>query len=305
MSIYGLRLHVAALSFILTFVGLSPAVTHGRVAPNFGIVSVSGDVFISSPTSAPNEANGVVVDRTIRLIDGSGIVNGTAVVQIELGAQGDEVASQFTVNFDPAALSIAGVNSGTDTNPNIITGLDAMPGTKITVSAARAAVGQIGLIVNHNGANNGTLLAVGTRRVVVITFQIANDAALGTYPVTLSDTVFSTTSISAQGTALPFSQVLPGTVTVGAPSLSQVSINGRVMTPSGAGLRSARVILTDILTGEQRSITTGTLGYYEFTGVVAGRSYTVSASSKRYRFQTKTLTNLVSDLTSADFTALE
>ena len=83
---------------------------------------------------------------------------------------------------------------------------------------------------------------------------------------------------------------------------SLFSVGGRVMTPSGQGLRNARVILTDA-SGTQRSVTTSSFGVYSFSDV-AGGSYTASISSKRYRFAAQLL-SVNSALSNIDFTGLE
>jgi uncharacterized delta-60 repeat protein len=68
-----------------------------------------------------------------------------------------------------------------------------------------------------------------------------------------------------------------------------VSISGRVMTPSGLGLRNAVVTLTDS-TGSRRLALTSSLGYYSFADITAGDLITIAASSRRYRFQPMSLT---------------
>ncbi|MEQ1606227.1 MAG: carboxypeptidase-like regulatory domain-containing protein [Pyrinomonadaceae bacterium] len=83
---------------------------------------------------------------------------------------------------------------------------------------------------------------------------------------------------------------------------SVFSITGRVLTPSGQGLRNARVILTDAA-GTQRSTTTSSFGVYSFSDVASG-SYTASVSSKRYRFSAQLL-SVNSALSNIDFTGLE
>lgn len=62
-----------------------------------------------------------------------------------------------------------------------------------------------------------------------------------------------------------------------------VSISGRVLNPNGSGLRNVLVFLTDPQ-GNRRTANTSSFGNYSFTNIPSGQSYTVSASSKRYRF---------------------
>ncbi|MFT3744439.1 MAG: carboxypeptidase regulatory-like domain-containing protein [Pyrinomonadaceae bacterium] len=86
------------------------------------------------------------------------------------------------------------------------------------------------------------------------------------------------------------------------PSLT-FTISGRVFTPSGQGLRNAIVSLTDAQ-GTRRTATTSSFGVYGFDNVSAGQTYTLSVSSKRYRFAPKILT-ANDNLSNVDFIGLE
>ncbi len=82
---------------------------------------------------------------------------------------------------------------------------------------------------------------------------------------------------------------------------SAVSISGRVLTADGRGLRNALVRLS----GPQSSVSlTGNLGYYSFTDLSPGQSYTLSVGAKRYRFESRTVTPS-ENLTDFDLTGLE
>ncbi len=76
-----------------------------------------------------------------------------------------------------------------------------------------------------------------------------------------------------------------------------VIISGRVITPSGLGLRSAVVFLTDSV-GNRRSVLTSSLGFYSFADIPAGETVTIAATSRRYRFQavTRTISESLSDV---------
>ncbi len=77
--------------------------------------------------------------------------------------------------------------------------------------------------------------------------------------------------------------------TPGTPMPSDTIISGRVTTPSGSGLRNARVSLTDSQ-GERRSATTSSLGFYSFDMVRMGEPFVITVTSKRYRFLSRTET---------------
>lgn len=64
---------------------------------------------------------------------------------------------------------------------------------------------------------------------------------------------------------------------------SVATVSGSVVTPAGLGLRNTTVILTDSQ-GQRRIATTSSFGLFLFSDVPIGESYSVSISSKRYRF---------------------
>ncbi len=67
------------------------------------------------------------------------------------------------------------------------------------------------------------------------------------------------------------------------PSSAMVRVSGRVVTFDGAGLRNARVVITDAI-GNTRSAISSSLGYYSFDEVAAGETYVITVVSKRYSF---------------------
>ncbi|MGD9562373.1 MAG: carboxypeptidase regulatory-like domain-containing protein [Pyrinomonadaceae bacterium] len=73
-----------------------------------------------------------------------------------------------------------------------------------------------------------------------------------------------------------------------APTAADVSIGGRVITASGRGIRNARVSVTGGDLTAQRTVMTGSFGYYRIDGLRAGETYVVSIRSKRYLFSTPT-----------------
>lgn len=107
----------------------------------------------------------------------------------------------------------------------------------------------------------------------------------------------------------PFSPNFPagGALTPGEPNApaasSSASIEGRVTTPTGLGLRNAIVILIDSQ-GVRRTATTSSFGIYTFANVATGETYVLSVSSKRYRFSPRTLA-VTGNLTDIDFIGLE
>ena len=83
-----------------------------------------------------------------------------------------------------------------------------------------------------------------------------------------------------------------------------VSVSGRVFSSDGMnGLRNASVSITDPQ-GVRRITTTSSFGYYAFDNVAPGTSYTIAVSSRRFRYQPRTV-QLSGDLTNLDFVGLE
>lgn len=82
------------------------------------------------------------------------------------------------------------------------------------------------------------------------------------------------------------------------PTASNVSIGGRVLTADGNFVSRANVTLTDS-DGNSRSVRTSSLGFFNFSDVVAGQTVTVTVNAKglRYAGQIIDVQDSVSDLT--------
>lgn len=81
------------------------------------------------------------------------------------------------------------------------------------------------------------------------------------------------------------------------------SVSGRVVTPSGAALRNAPVVI-GYGTGKRLIAVTSSFGVYSFSNVPIEINYTISVSSKRFRFAGRPL-SFSSNLTGVDFVGLE
>ena len=90
-----------------------------------------------------------------------------------------------------------------------------------------------------------------------------------------------------------------------APSASNVSISGKVLTAVGNGIANVRVILTDS-NGLSRVAVTNSFGNYQFEEVAAGQTVTVSVNSKKFIFTNSTqVLNVSESLNEVNFTAEE
>ncbi|MEP7075409.1 MAG: CSLREA domain-containing protein [Acidobacteriota bacterium] len=74
-----------------------------------------------------------------------------------------------------------------------------------------------------------------------------------------------------------------------APNAADVNVSGRVFTPSGTGAPGAHVSIVD-QQGRTLSAMTNPFGFFQFTGVRAGQSYTVSVKSKYGTYQPRFVT---------------
>lgn len=92
-----------------------------------------------------------------------------------------------------------------------------------------------------------------------------------------------------------------GRVQVSAAPSSDASLTGRVTTAEGQPITNARVKLTDTA-GQVRSATTNGFGFFQFTALQVGETYTVNVSAKRHRFTNRTV-SISGDAVHLDITA--
>jgi hypothetical protein len=117
----------------------------------------------------------------------------------------------------------------------------------------------------------------------------------------------STTGQAAAGNALRGGS---SAMTVGfwsysplAPTASNVSISGRVLSANGQGIRDARLVLTNSA-GEARYAQTGSFGYFRFMDVPVGETYVLTVYARRFTFaEPSRIIALHDDLTDMNFTS--
>ncbi|HKP67663.1 MAG TPA: carboxypeptidase regulatory-like domain-containing protein [Pyrinomonadaceae bacterium] len=68
------------------------------------------------------------------------------------------------------------------------------------------------------------------------------------------------------------------------PVVANITLGGRVVTPSGGGIRSATVSISGGGLPQPLTTMTGSFGFYHFVGVPAGQTYTVTVNAKRFTF---------------------
>ncbi len=87
-------------------------------------------------------------------------------------------------------------------------------------------------------------------------------------------------------------------------SATPINVSGRVVSPEGVSLRNVTVRLIDAL-GRVRTATTSSFGIYSFDGVRGSETYTLTASTKRYRFAPQVLSVSTSAFSAADLIGLQ
>lgn len=229
------------------------------------------------------------VTRTFRVVSTTATPGSQVFVSIELDSNGDEVATSFTLNFDPTKLS----------SPAVTLGADVPPGTALTVNPNQAGSGRVGILVD---SSNSFIASGPPRQVVKFRFNVAAGAATGPSNITFGSSPTPRSTSDPIGNSL-YAVYTDGFVDIQPAQASTFTISGRITAPSGQGLRNATVFLRDPQ-GNRRTATTSSFGFYQFDAVVAGGPYTLGVTSRLFRFQPLTLT-VSSDLANVDLVGQE
>ncbi|MFZ1699208.1 MAG: Ig-like domain repeat protein [Pyrinomonadaceae bacterium] len=214
--------------------------------------------------------------------------SGTRVtVPVMIAGSGDEVASSFTLRFDPMKLS--------DPRVEMASGMpsDAM------LTWHGGDDGTLSVLVDSTSGLGASTVA---RDFVYVSFSVASNAAGGDSVIEFGNGPAGSAVSDANGNRMD-SGFAGANVTISGPNSLGVEVSGRVLTPDGRGLRNAEVLLTDA-NGNVRTATTSSFGYYRFDGVAVGATYTLGVNSRRYRFGTRTISPNA-NLSGVDFGGLE
>jgi uncharacterized repeat protein (TIGR02543 family) len=195
----------------------------------------------------------------------SALVNTEVTVPVEISDTTNKgiLAYQFELRYDPAVLEPAA--NPADLTDTISTGY------QVTVNAAERGLLRVVVF--------GTQPLSGAGRLINLRFN-----AIGN-PGSASDLIWESLGLNEGGFDVRSTN---GRVQVTASPSNNASLGGRVISAEGQPIRNARVTLTDT-TGQSRIAITGSLGYYQFTGLQLGETYTVRTSAKRHRFQPVTV----------------
>jgi hypothetical protein len=146
-----------------------------------------------------------------------------------------------------------------------------------------------------------------------VTIELSTDGG-ATYPVTIATNIANTGSHTFTVPNLPTSQarirvrehnfVDPVGVSAANFTISaNIEVSGRVLTPSGQGLRNAVVTLTGT-SGPPRTTTTSSFGFYRFDDLNPGESYTLTVGSRTFRFNPTNI-NTNTSIFNLDITGVE
>ena len=84
---------------------------------------------------------------------------------------------------------------------------------------------------------------------------------------------------------------------------ASATVDGKVLTSAGRGLRNAAVSITDSQ-GVVLTATTSSFGFFSFPNIATGETYTFRVTSRLYRFTAQTV-QVNGNLTLPDFVGLE
>lgn len=191
----------------------------------------------------------------------SALVNTEVMVPVQVSDTTDKgiLAYQFDLRYDPAVLDPA-------VNPaDLVDTISS--GYHVTVNATERGLLRVVVF--------GTQPLSGGGRLINLRFNVIGN------PGSASELAWENLSLNEGGFDI---RSINGRVQVTASPSNDASIGGRVMSAEGQPIRNARVTLIDTA-GQSRMALTNGLGYYQFSGLRLGETYTVRASAKRHRFQ--------------------
>ena len=242
--------------------------------------SSKGDVVSDRPEAAGD----------IRIVSVSTGQNTTVMVPIELDSRGNENGLSFTLNYDPNKLSnpTVALGSGTPTNQ-----------TLLDINRTQQSAGKIGVSLS---LDVNTTYSAGTKQILIVSFQVAMSATTGMTPVTFNSDVLRSFANDVNGDmVMPPANFVNGNVNILGATAAGVSVNGKVQNNKGRGVANAQITMIDSR-GEMRVARSNSFGNFRFADVPSGETYTISVSSKQYKFATRVM-NISQNLDNLVFTA--
>jgi Lamin Tail Domain/Carboxypeptidase regulatory-like domain len=187
-------------------------------------------------------------------------------------------------------------------------GANPLPAPNATGTIAMSATAAKVALVNNAVALSGTCPFPSAVIVDFIGYgatancndgQVNNAATNAAAPSTTTSAQRNGAGTDSDVNSTDFTSAAPTPQAALQPTAAGVSVSGRVATANGRGIGKVLVSMTD-QTGQIRTALTSPFGYYQFTDIGAGETYTVSVSSKGYTFGEPTrfitLSDAVDDL---------
>ena len=224
------------------------------------------------------------MSRALRVESANSSAGQTVTLNIRVDAAGDESEYGFALNY----------NSNILTDPVIGAGDAGAAVRSCSIKPAGRLNCSVGAFASSSPASSDTgigEIAAGNNQILMtITFTVSENAPAMTMPVTFSDV--NASRDAAQLLAISSTN---GAVTI-AGATTTVSVSGRVVTADGRGIRNVSVTITSP-GGQTQTTVSGESGYYQFTNIPAGETYTLSVSAKRYTFAEPSQVREILDLT--------
>ncbi|HKP69427.1 MAG TPA: carboxypeptidase-like regulatory domain-containing protein, partial [Pyrinomonadaceae bacterium] len=214
--------------------------------------------------------------------------------------------------FDSGTFLAIGIQGNTNSNPYLVFYLNTTGRTNVTMSytvqdidggsnnavsqlALQYRVGQTGLFTNVPAGYIADV-TVGGATGPAQNMNVVLPAAVNNQPQ-VQVRLITTNAANTSGGSTSDEWIGINNVSFSssfAPTAAGVTVGGRVVAANGMGIRGALVTLWDS-TGNSRTATTSSFGYYRFADVEVGQTYIFSVSSKRYTFANPTIVRSVSD----------
>ncbi len=184
---------------------ISPDVFTGTISvSNTGVVSISnaspaGDftvtIAVTDNCNTTSTASfNLSVSRNVRLVATSGAAGGIASVPVELIAQGGEFGVSFSVNFDPALLSLA--------DPPVSAGSDLPTGSSLNFNTNQAAQGRLGIALILPVTSPLPTFAKGTHQIAILNFRVAGNVGPTTTTLSFGDQPIARSVVDANANSL-------------------------------------------------------------------------------------------------------
>ena len=233
-----------------------------------------------SPLQNRNLLIGKGPGRMLRAGSARADIGRTVTLPIELVAKGDEAATSFTLTFDAEKLR----------NPRVSLAPGGASNAVLTVNVNDAMTGKVVVLLDTG--------ATLTTQLVNIKFDVAQTATPGDTKLAFDSDAACISNSAGQSLDLAYQD---GIVTI--ERSAKVEAAGRVLGADGRGIRNARVTVTD-KDGNIQTTATSSFGYFRFGDLSPGETYTISVTSRQYRFAARVV-QMNGDLADVDFAAIE